>query len=801
MATVVTKALLGREDLDIQDSTTTTFSRATSTGGTTSITSLGRHTFNTREYDVTQWGAVGNGTTDDTAAIQAAIDAAEAAGGGTIVFPAGYTFLVKPTAANTPIFTLPSGNLTFVGDGATIKVEANASTDSTTAANEEATAYVFKAIGYDNLTFRGIRFDGDKDASGGYNRFGFFAGVQCDHVLIENCEFIRTGNQYGGSIYGTAYNSADSTIAHFTDWKIKNNHFSYADRGIHLLESMSHIDISGNVLEWMNLVNTTGFYSSNSVSSRAIRFTGFFYSNAATHGDIHHINVSDNDINGSYLPIEFWNQYSTGTVYNDPSEAHDLTFNNNRVWGIWGINVNSASYVTINSNTIRRVVASDIDSYLGSKGTLTSANFIANDVITHAIEMSPGSYYTANDNVIDCGYVFSTHASLGRGISVGYAGGEGDFAETGKTISGNHISRCHRGISVGQTDNSTIQGNVIRSCNRPIYSDINIQSINTGVTHAGNRLVGNVIYGDSAVFGSAGTTSQYLAILYGSWTIADNDFVGQLDMPASCGLLLLRGIDSDDDNVSDIGAFVLAGNRFNTWEARCVDFGGSADAMPLSLFADGNTFMSGNAAPSSSVRAFSLSRPGASNTVSVQMGTNYAFGVEHAIRFSGTGGGTESYDFGTWKKDTTMTRLWRHDSGGAAMSPAVTMTAATPVLVKNIQIQAVAAATITASQVLPTSSVIHGVTYLTDTSFTGATSINIGYGTSGVATDGDAWGAATTLAGTTNPSNWTIAPGTLRTGTTTTNRDIILTANGSNFTTTGLMTVQILYSPLSGQLF
>ena len=44
-------------------------------------------------YDITTYGAVGDGTTNDAAAIQAAVDAASAAGGGVVRVPAGRTFL------------------------------------------------------------------------------------------------------------------------------------------------------------------------------------------------------------------------------------------------------------------------------------------------------------------------------------------------------------------------------------------------------------------------------------------------------------------------------------------------------------------------------------------------------------------------------------------------------------------------------------------------------------------------------------------------------------------------------------
>ena len=50
-------------------------------------------------YNVKDFGATGNGVTNDTQAIQAAVDAAHAAGGGSVYIPSG-TYIV--TGGSSP---------------------------------------------------------------------------------------------------------------------------------------------------------------------------------------------------------------------------------------------------------------------------------------------------------------------------------------------------------------------------------------------------------------------------------------------------------------------------------------------------------------------------------------------------------------------------------------------------------------------------------------------------------------------------------------------------------------------------
>jgi hypothetical protein len=143
------------------------------TGVSWSLTSYAK---NSDYVNVKDYGAVGNGSTDDTAAISAAITASM---GKVLLFPFG-TYMMNQTGTNQVALTL-TGNLTIRGEGATIKANP---------ASQVNQMMYLTCAGFD-VEMSGLIFDANSKSQSILridNTTGT-AGASNTIVKLSNCEF------------------------------------------------------------------------------------------------------------------------------------------------------------------------------------------------------------------------------------------------------------------------------------------------------------------------------------------------------------------------------------------------------------------------------------------------------------------------------------------------------------------------------------------------------------------------------------------------------------------------------------
>lgn len=209
-------------------------------GGTATGSKIGLHTFVQQAYNPMDFGAVGDGVSDDTTAVQAAIDATPASGGA-VILPATGTFLcgnltiadrsnfvmrslgaaiqwVGTAATNhyigiqltgTELTNVLFENLILVGDGVT--------------ANGHAGIWNLNGITFTNIVVRGCRvtnvvFGIGLNADGGGSINGFeFSGNSLDTIVGTSA----------GTGYGLYHASSAGTASH---GRIVGNQVSRAQR-------------------------------------------------------------------------------------------------------------------------------------------------------------------------------------------------------------------------------------------------------------------------------------------------------------------------------------------------------------------------------------------------------------------------------------------------------------------------------------------------------------------------------------------------------------------------------------------
>ena len=144
-------------------------------------------------FNVVDYGADPTGVTDCTATIQAAVDAANAVGGGVVYFPTGTYLLVGQYTPITNDSRLTDGvtlksNISFVGDGndSIINLASNCCYAFTGRFRDDVTT----VTNLYNIQFRNLSFNmPTRPASFFQEQLTLFID-SCENCLIENCQFI-----------------------------------------------------------------------------------------------------------------------------------------------------------------------------------------------------------------------------------------------------------------------------------------------------------------------------------------------------------------------------------------------------------------------------------------------------------------------------------------------------------------------------------------------------------------------------------------------------------------------------------
>lgn len=315
-------------------------------------------------YDVMSYGAKGDGSTDDTTAIQAAINAANSAGGGIVFFPKA-TYI----ASNLTVH----GNTTLQGTGRNSVIKAKTSTTGSfialnTPASDIAVVITDLAIDCNSQSgLSGIYFDNTSVGQDSLHRIinvsvfnagndGIHLGPAVIETILLNC-YVHNSGRYG---YNFDVGATDNRVIGCSSG-LSLNHGFY---------------IQGNNTHF---IGCKVYYAGYTGSSWTAAIHGFMLYPSASQ-DLHVVSLisceaQNNSVDGFHVD----GSASSATIQH-VSLTNCLADGNNEVVGSGvGFYLNNVRYSTLSDNATRAQSGATQVYGLAAYGNLTGTNIGVND--------------------------------------------------------------------------------------------------------------------------------------------------------------------------------------------------------------------------------------------------------------------------------------------------------------------------------------------------------------------------------------------------------------------------------------